>query len=65
MKPIHPDERYHKLPTMTVGELIEELRKRDSEMPVVAVWETTWNAIAPESFTESGAGHLLVDVENH
>lgn len=50
------------MPTMTVGELIEHLRRIDApETPVALVWEGTVHPVTPEVFAigEDDVQHVL------
>lgn len=52
--------------TMTVGELITELQKHNSNLPVLATWENVFAGIRPENFQleeYEGRTQLTIDVE--
>lgn len=51
---------------MTIAELIDELQKHDSNMPVLATWEGVLSGIRPENFgiqEYGGRKQLTIDVE--
>ena len=57
--------------TMTVDELIAELKKYPANSPVFATWESVLAPILPENFTlepaanDTDLGSLVIDVEGH
>ena len=69
MKPIYPDCKYNKLPTMTVAELVIELQKHNPDLLVATTWEGTCNAITPDRITlettHEGVELVMIDAENH
>ena len=53
---------------MSVGELIAELQKYDTSIPVLACWENVLSGIRPENFSVAeymGRVELRIDVEDY
>jgi hypothetical protein len=65
MNKVHPTRELSGM-TMTIAELIDELQKHDSNMPVLATWEGVLSGIRPENFgiqEYGGRKQLTIDVE--
>ena len=50
--------------TLTAGELIKILSEYPQEVPIIAEWEDTWNAVTEKNMRITSAG-LVIDVETY
>ncbi len=68
MKRVHPNKKGSSGMTMTVAEMIDELKKYDPEIPVLATLEGIFAGIRSENFLiedYEGRKQITIDVEDY
>lgn len=68
MKHVDPTKLNTSGLTLTVAELIAELRRYDPELPVIAEWERVGAGFRPDNFRVSeyeGRKELIINVDDH